>query len=81
MMARVAQSIDELTAAHKGRDIVAVAHGGTIRAAVGHALGLSPARSLGFVVDNCSLTRLDHVDGGARGAAWRIVGLNLRPGL
>lgn len=81
LMERVSRSIDELNGTHAGRDIVAVAHGGTIRAAVGHALGLTPARSLGFVVDNCSLTRLDHVDGGDRGAAWRIVGLNLRPGL
>ncbi len=81
LMARVAGAIDDLNARHAGRDIVAVAHGGTIRAAIGHALGLAPARSLGFVVDNCSLTRLDHVDGGERGSAWRIAGLNLRPGV
>ena len=81
LMGRVTDAIEELNVTHAGRDIVAVAHGGTIRAAIGHALGLPADRSLGFVVDNCSLTRLDHIDGGARGAAWRIAGLNLRPGL
>lgn len=80
LMRRVSEAIDRLTVEHAGRDIVAVTHGGTIRAAMGHALGLTPARSLGFVVDNCSLTRLDHVDGGDGGSAWRIAGLNLRPG-
>jgi alpha-ribazole phosphatase len=31
---------------HAGRDVIAVAHGGTIRAALGLALGLDPEASL-----------------------------------
>lgn len=76
LMVRVTAMIDEMTAAHPGEDIVAFAHGGTIRAALGHALGLAPAQSLGFRIDNCSITRLDHLtlDGGA--TAWRVAHVN-----
>lgn len=73
VMARVAPAIDRLTAAHAGRDIVAVAHAGTIRAALAHALSLAPADALGFVLDPLSLTRLDRID-----RSWRIGGVNLR---
>ena len=76
LMVRVPAKIDELTAAHQGRDIVAVAHGGTIRAAIGHALDLSPAGAIAFHIDNCSTTRLDHLamDGGE--TAWRVTHVN-----
>ncbi len=73
---RTAGAIARLTAEHQGRDIVAVAHGGTIRAAVGHALGLDPERALAVVVDNLSLTRLDHIDGKGQGDGWRIALVN-----
>lgn len=73
---RVGAAVARLTEQHKGRDIVAVAHGGTIRAAVGHALGLDPEISLSIVVDNLSLTRLDHIDGGGKGDGWRIATVN-----
>ncbi len=81
LKARVVKGIVRLNAAHTGRDIVAVAHGGTIRAAVGHALGLEPAACLGFVIGNCSLTRLDLVQGkgGDSDSAWRIDRINERP--
>lgn len=75
MMMRVTGAIDRMTAEHTGRHIVAVAHGGTIRAALGHALGLAPSKSLGFAVDNCSLTRLDHVVAGD-GVHWHVVTVN-----
>lgn len=42
------------------RDIVVVAHGGTIRAALALALGLSPDQALAFEVANLSLSRLEH---------------------
>ncbi|NNM72295.1 histidine phosphatase family protein [Enterovirga aerilata] len=68
---RVAAAIERLTAEHAGRDIVAVAHGGTIRGAIAHALDLAPQAALAFAVENCSLTRLDHYSG-ETGSGWRI---------
>lgn len=60
LMERVRQAMSDLLQQNAGRDIVCVAHGGTIRAALGVALGLEPERALRFAVDNCSLTRMDH---------------------
>jgi len=74
---RVAPAIDRLTAAHSGRDIVAVTHGGTIRAAIAHALGIPPETALAFSVENVSLTRLDHVDGPGLGHGWRVGVVNM----
>ena len=74
-----------MSGAHAGRDIVAVTHGGTIRAALAIALGLDPEQALAFTVDNCSLTRLDHIAGplGSHApeseSAWRVVFVNARP--
>ena len=42
LIARTAGIIDRYTVDHAGEDIVAVCHGGTIRAAVAHVLGLTP---------------------------------------
>jgi len=63
-------------ALHAGRDIVAVAHGGSIRAAVAHALGLAPEAALALSVDTLSLTRLDHIAGPGAGQDWRVAQLN-----
>jgi broad specificity phosphatase PhoE len=79
LMRRTVTGIEDWTRRLRGRDIVCVAHGGTIRAAIGHALGLSPARALAFETWNCSVTRLDHIDDGARPAAWRAVHINKPP--
>lgn len=79
---RVRATVDRLSAAHAGRDIVAVAHGGVIRAAVAVALALDAARAMAVRVDNLSLTRLDRVAGGTLrglGGAWRVVGVNVPP--
>jgi alpha-ribazole phosphatase len=79
LVQRVAPAIARLSAQHRGRDIVAVTHGGTIRAALGLALGLAPQAALAFSTDNCSLTRLDHLsadDGGP--GLWRVVAVNRR---
>lgn len=76
LMSRVAGKIDSLNNDHRGQDIVAVAHGGTIRAALGHALGLTPAGSLGFQIDNCSITRLDHLHMAGGDTAWRVANVN-----
>lgn len=75
---RVAPAVARFTEAHRGRDIVAVAHGGTIRAALAIALELPAEGGLSFSTDNCSLTRLDHYLG-SDGAGWRVVMVNHRP--
>ena len=81
---RVSGAIQRLTSQYRGRDIVAVAHGGTIRAALSLALALDPERALAFSVDNCSLTRIDHIsfDGqeNAPEDAWRVSQVNLPTG-
>jgi broad specificity phosphatase PhoE len=64
--------------AYQGSDIVAIAHGGSIRAALAIALGLPPRGGLAFTTDNCSLTRLDHYLG-SDGEGWRVVMVNHRP--
>lgn len=78
---RVSAAVGRLSADHAGRDIVAVAHGGTIRAALGLALGLEPERALAFTIDNCALTRIDHIAEPGGAALWRVRTVNLRPGI
>jgi broad specificity phosphatase PhoE len=80
LLARVTAAVGRLTAEYRGRDIVAVAHGGTIRAALAHALDLPPDKALTFIIDNCSLTRLDHLGDEAAGQ-WRVAMVNQRPWL
>lgn len=77
VMARAAKSIERITKEHAGRDIVCVAHGGTIRAALAHALGLDPEAALAFTIDTLSLTRLDHIDTTIAGHGWRVGPVNL----
>jgi alpha-ribazole phosphatase len=82
VVARVGPAVTRLTAAHRGRDVVAVAHGGSIRAALAAALGIEAERVMSFAIDNCSLTRLDHIhdgEGDRERACWRIVAVNLPP--
>ena len=75
---RVRGAIDRINAEHAGRDVIAVAHGGTIKAAVGLALGDQPETGLAFTIDNCSVTRLDHL-AGAGHSGWRIPMVNQQP--
>ena len=76
VVARVAGVIGRLTAAHAGRDIVAVAHGGSIRAALALALGVDAEAALAFNLDPLSLTRIAHVAVPGRGGKWRIAAVN-----
>jgi broad specificity phosphatase PhoE len=76
---RVGGPIERFTADHRGRDIIAVTHGGTIRAALTHALRLDPQTALSFVVENCSLTRLDYISAAGAPGLWRVGAVNHRP--
>jgi broad specificity phosphatase PhoE len=75
---RVTSRIDKINATHPGRDIVAVTHGGTIKAAIAQALGLGPVGGLKFAIENCSLTRLDYLTLGGD-AGWRVGMVNHQP--
>jgi alpha-ribazole phosphatase len=79
LVARVAPAILKLNEEHRGKDIVAVTHGGTIRAALALALGLSPQGSFAFSIENCSLTRIDHLTADGGPGLWRVVAVNHRP--
>ncbi len=79
LIARVAPAITRLSNIHEGADIVAVAHGGTIRAAMALALGLDPERALAFSTVNLGVTRLDYITDLAEGVAWRVTGVNWNP--
>ena len=79
VMQRVARAVHGLIEPHRGRDIIAVAHGGTIRAALGLALGLDPEACLAFTMENCSVTRIDHIDGPGMGHGWRVITVNRPP--
>ena len=76
---RVVSAIERLTSEHAGRDVVSVAHGGPIRAAVAHALGLGAEGAFAFVTDNLSVTRLDRVESPEPGADWKAHYVNRAP--
>jgi len=76
---RVTTVIEKFTKMHGGRDIIAVAHGGPIRAALGYALGLSPNDCLGFEIGNLSVTRLDYAPSSATGLEWYVKFANFAP--
>jgi len=76
---RVSRAVHRLVETYPGRDVIAVAHGGTIRAVLALALGLHPEAALSFTVENCSITRIDHIDGPGMGHGWRVVTVNRPP--
>jgi alpha-ribazole phosphatase len=75
---RTSRVIERITAEQAGRDVIAVGHGGTIRAAVGLALGGQPEKGLAFDIDNCSVTRLDHFASPGK-SIWRLPMVNQQP--
>jgi alpha-ribazole phosphatase len=79
LVARVVPAIEAAGAEYRGRDIVAVTHGGTIRAALALALGVGPQTALGFAIDNCSITRLDYLHPSGITGLWRVGAVNHRP--
>jgi alpha-ribazole phosphatase len=77
---RVRRTIERINVTHAGQDVVAVAHGGTIKAAIGLALNGQPERGLAFTIDNCSVTRLDHLASDGH-SGWRVPMVNQQPWL
>ena len=75
---RTRGAIDRINIEHAGRDVIAVAHGGTIKAAIGLALGNLPEKCLAFDIDNCSVTRLDHLASHGH-SSWRLPMVNQQP--
>jgi broad specificity phosphatase PhoE len=75
---RACGAIERINAEQAGRDVVVVAHGGTIKAAVGLALGGQPEKGLVFDIDNCSVTRLDHLASDGHNG-WRLPMVNQQP--
>ena len=79
VMARVSKVVKRITKLYSGRDIIAIGHGGVIRAALANALEIPPDKALAISVENLSTTRLDHVTGPGIGGDWRVVFVNMRP--
>jgi alpha-ribazole phosphatase len=75
---RTIGAIERINLEQAGKDVIAVAHGGTIKAAVGLALGGQPERGLAFDIDNCSVTRLDHYASAGK-SIWRLPMVNQQP--
>ena len=78
VLARVQNCVKELTLKFKGEDIICVAHGGSIRAALALALGLNGDQAISFSIDNLSTTLIDYIHPEKDFAGgWRVRGTNL----
>ena len=75
---RVSRAIARINLEQAGEDVIAVAHGGTIKAAIGLALAGQPEKGLAFDIDNCSVTRLDHFASLSL-SSWRLPMVNQQP--
>ena len=73
---RVGETMESLAERHRGQDVVVVSHGGAIRGAVAHALGLSAYQALLLSVQNLSVTILERHE-----RQWRVVSVNELPGV
>ena len=71
VIARVGPTLERLAKQHAGGNIVAISHGGAIRAAMAYAAGLSGQQALHFAIQNLSLTMLERSPEG-----WRVTGVN-----
>ncbi len=71
VIARVGTAMERLAERHAEQDVVVVSHGGAIRAAVAHAIGIRADNALHLSVQNISLTRLERHPNG-----WRVVAVN-----
>ncbi len=74
VIARVGATLEDLASRFAGQEVVAVSHGGAIRAALAHAMGAPGRAVLHISVRNLSLTRLERHPQG-----WRVVCVNAGP--
>ncbi len=75
VIVRAGAALERMARDHEGEDVVIVSHGGTIRAAVAHALDVHPDNALHLSIHNLSLTCLErHPEG------WRVTRVNELPG-
>lgn len=78
---RVDSFISRMIEQHHGKDLVCVAHRGSILAALQIALDLPMLNSVSFDIGNVSLTRLTyHADVPKGGPRWRVVDVSWLPG-
>lgn len=76
---RVATALDALVDAHRGGTVVVVSHGLALYHAFAHVCGLgSPSKghAVFILVDNCSISRVDHRPSKDGARRWRIHTLN-----
>jgi broad specificity phosphatase PhoE len=71
MKARVGPALERLAEVHAGSDVVVVAHGGSIRAAIAHAMDIPMRAAMHFSIRNQSVTRLFR-----NGAGWHVLAVN-----
>lgn len=77
--ARVVRAIDAVVEAHRGGTVVVVSHGLALYHAFAHVCGLgspSAGHSVFILVDNCSVSRVEHRPSRHSRPRWRIVTLN-----
>ncbi|MBC7906236.1 MAG: histidine phosphatase family protein [Rhodospirillaceae bacterium] len=72
MCTRIRRAIHRVSEEAAGRDVLAIVHAGTIRAALAMALDLQPAQALKFAIQPLSLTRIDGTPEG-----WRVECVNV----
>jgi broad specificity phosphatase PhoE len=71
VLARVGPAMERLARQYAGREVVIVSHGGAIRMAIAHAMGVGAGAALHLSIHNLSVTRLERFEAG-----WRVTGVN-----
>lgn len=74
LRARTDRAVARLVAAHPGRDVVVVAHMGTILTQLQRALNVSAFAAIGHRIDPLSVTEIHLADG-----TWRVEAINRCP--
>ena len=77
LQARVAPALADLNDRFRGREIVLVGHGGSIRAILAVVLKLTPEGALSLEIAPLSLSLADHFAADTGEPSWRLRGANL----
>ena len=75
MIDRVSDTINTLSREYENKNIVAIAHSGTIKAALANALNLFGQSASSFQINNLSLTEIEIVPDGVH-RIWNVIGVN-----